>query len=120
MGESIDDAIEERRFWRRFQFTLPVRVAIRKCGDISLIDGRGYELNAGGFALFANGELAIGDEAEIAFMQPSFDPPLTLRGVVRNHAAKHYGIKFLATSAAEADQLDIFRQILGKIGSVDA
>jgi hypothetical protein len=53
-------------------------------------------------------------------MQPSFDPPLTLRGVVRNHEAKHYGMEFLATSAAEADQLDIFRQILGKIGSPDA
>ena len=72
-NESIDDAIVERRYWRRYQFTLPVRVTIEKRRHIGVIHGRGYEMSAGGFALFADAELVIGDEAEIAFMQPSFE-----------------------------------------------
>jgi hypothetical protein len=113
----ITTGLTETRRWRRFQFTLPVRVTIEKCRQVSVMNSRGSQINAGGLALFADTDLAVGDEAEIEVA----DYRLTLRGVVRNRAGDQYGVKFLATSADEAEQLGLFRQILcrkvGPLGS---
>jgi len=81
------------------------------------MNSRGSQINAGGLALLADTELAIGDEAELQFT----DYDVTLRGVVRNRAGNHYGVKFVATSADEAAQLGLFRQILSsRMGRLDA
>jgi len=70
---------------------------------------RGAQVNEGGLAVYADAELAIGDEAEIEFTSYCF----TLRGVVRNHAGDHlYGVEFLAAGALEGEYLDLFRQVL--------
>ena len=70
---------------------------------------RGTQVNEGGLAVYADTELAIGDEAEIEFTNYCF----TLRGVVRNHAGGHlYGVEFLAAGALEGEYLDLFRQVL--------
>jgi hypothetical protein len=105
------------RRWRRFEITVPVRVTVEKFRQVSVINSRGSQINAGGLALFSDTDLAIGDEAEIAVT----DFHLTLRGVVRDSTGNQYGVKFLATSAEEAEQLGLFRQILrGKVGRLDA
>jgi hypothetical protein len=81
------------------------------------MNSRGSQINGGGLALLADTELGVGDEAEIAFT----DFNLTLRAVVRNRAGNQYGVKFLATSAEEAEQLGLFRQMLrSKVGRLDA
>jgi hypothetical protein len=87
---------------------VPVRVTIEKARQVNVINSRGCEVNAGGLAFSADTNLAIGDEAEIAVT----DFCLTLRGIVRDQAGNQYGVKFLATSAEEAEQLALFRQIL--------
>jgi len=70
---------------------------------------RGAQVNEGGLAVYADTELAIGDEAEIEFTNYC----LTLRGVVRNHAGGNlYGVEFLAASALEGEYLNLFRQVL--------
>jgi len=75
------------------------------------------QVNAGGLAFFADFELAIGDEAEIALR----DYDLMLGAVVRSRAGNQYGVKSLTTSAEEAEQLGLFRQILSsKMGCLDA
>ena len=102
------NASPEKRCWHRFQFTVPVRVTVEKSRHVSVINSRGSEVNAGGLAFSADTDLAIGDEAEIAVT----DFRLTLRGVVRDQAGNQYGVKFLATSAEEAEQLGLLRQIL--------
>ncbi len=105
------------RRWRRFDFPLPVRVTVEKFQYSSVISSQGSQVNAGGLAILADTELAIGDEAEIEFS----DYNLTLRGVVRNQAGIHYGIKFIATSADEAERLGRFRQLLkAKVGPLEA
>ena len=96
---------------------MPVRVTVEKFRQVSVISSLGYQVNAGGLAFFADLELAIGDEGEIALT----DYDLTLGAVVRNRAGNQYGVKFLANSAEEAEQLGLFRKILSsKMGRLDA
>jgi len=105
------------RRWRRYQVTVPIRVSVEKSRHVSVINSRGSQLNAGGLAFFADADLEIGDEVEIALK----DYDLTLRGVIRNRANTQYGVKFLATSPDEAEQLGLFRQNLssrmGRLGA---
>jgi len=104
------------RRWRRFEVTVPVRVTIDKLRQVSVISSRASQVNAGGFAFFADTDLAIGDEAEIAFTNLF----LIVRAVVRNRAGNHHGVKFLATSTEEAEHLGRFQQILSRMGRLDA
>ena len=114
---AINSALLEKRRWRRLHFTVPVRVTLEKSGRVSVINGCGSQVNPGGIAFFADTDLAIGDEAEITLT----DYDLTLRGVVRDRAGNQYGVEFLATSAAEAEHLGLFREILrSKVGPLDA
>jgi PilZ domain len=107
----------DKRRWRRLHFTVPVRVTLDKCRHVSVIDSRGSKMNPGGITFFADTDLAIGDEVEIALM----DYQLRLRGVIRDRAGKQYGVEFMATSAEESEQLKLFRQILSsKLGCLDA
>jgi hypothetical protein len=106
------------RRWRRFDVTVPVLVTVEKARQVSVMHSRGSQINAGGLAFLADIELVIGDEAEIAFTD--YDD-LTLRGVVRNRVGNQYGVKFVVTSAEEAEQLGLFRQILSReLGRLDA
>jgi hypothetical protein len=95
---------------------MPVRVTVEKSRHVSVINSRGSQVNAGGLAFFADAGLEIGDEVEITLT----DYGLTLRGVIRNYARTQYGVKFLATSPDEAEQLGLFRQKLSSnIGRFD-
>jgi hypothetical protein len=73
---------------------------------------RGFRVNDGGLAICTDRELTIGDEAEMKFTPPHFYPFVRLRGVIRNRVGDAYGVEFLAGSATETRQLDIFRHIL--------
>ena len=107
----------DKRRWRRLHFTLPVRVTSDKCRHVGVIDSRGSKMNPGGISFFADTDLAIGDEVEIALT----DYRLRLRGVVRDRAGNQYGVEFLAASSEESEQLKLFRQILrSKLGCLDA
>jgi len=101
---------ESRRF-KRYEFTVPVRVTIA-APQATLLETRADHMNDGGIAMRTNAKLSIGTQAKIEFAPASFDFPLTLSGVVRNRAGKEYGVEFLATSPAENEHLTIFREIL--------
>ncbi len=106
-----------KRRWRRVHFTVPVRVVLHKSRHVRVINSRGLQMNPGGIAFFADTDLAIGDEVEIAFT----DYHLKLRGVIRDRAGNQYGVKFLATSPEENEQLELFRQNLSSsLGCLDA
>jgi len=110
----VDTTPPEKRRWRRLHFAVPIQVTIEKPQHVTLTDARGWRMNDGGTAVYADTELSIGSEAEIAFTPPHFYPPVTLRGVIRNRAGDLYGVEFLAKSAAEKEQLGLFRQILAR------
>ena len=116
--EAINDKTAPAgRRWRRSQLTVPVRVIIEKSQHVNLINTRGSQMNGGGFAVRADRELTIGDEAEIRFTPPHFYPFVRLRGVIRNREGDLYGVEFLATSPAETRQLALFRHILLRWGT---
>jgi hypothetical protein len=104
----------ERRRWRRYPFAVPIRVIIEKPQHATLENARGWRMNDGGIAVYADTELSIGDQTEIEFTPPHFYPAVTLRGVIRNRAGNLYGVEFLATRAAEKEQLGLFRKILAR------
>jgi len=119
--DKVNQEPSERRRWRRYHLTVPVRITIEKLLHVSVIDSRSSQMNDGGLAVYADTELSIGDKADLEFKPPHFDRALTLRGVVRNHKGNFYGVEFLATSATERDQLARFREILRtKVGCIDA
>jgi hypothetical protein len=110
-------ATPEGRRWQRFQLTAPVRVTIGETQRVNVINTRGSQMNNGGLAVRADTELTIGDEAEIKFTPPHFYPFVRLRGVIRNRVDNVYGVEFLAASAEEERQLDLFRRILARWGA---
>jgi len=108
--------VPKTRRWRRYQLTVSLRVTAEKSCRASVINSRGSQVNAGGLAFLGDADLEIGDEVEIAFT----DFGLTLRGVICNYASSQYGVKFLATSPDEAEQLGLFRQNLrSKMGRLE-
>jgi hypothetical protein len=111
---NINNATAERRRWRRCHFAVPIRVTVEKPQHATLENTRGWRMNGGGIAVYADTELNIGDQAEIEFTPPHFYPAVTLRGVVRNRAGSLYGVEFLAKSATDNEQLSLFRQILAR------
>jgi len=119
--DEVTQEASERRRWRRYHFTVPVRVTIEKLLQFSVINSSSSQMNDGGLEVCTDTELTIGDEADLDFTPPHFDRALTLRGIVRNHNGNFYGVEFLATSATEREQLACFRQILRtKVGCIDA
>jgi hypothetical protein len=108
---TIDDTRTRRR-WQRFHFEAPIRITIERPRRNILMDTCAYEMNDGGIAIHTNANLRIGTKAKIEFAPSSFDFPLTLRGVVCNHAGRQYGVEFIETSAAEKEHLILFGEIL--------
>jgi len=118
---NIEDATAERRRWHRYQFMVPLRLRIERGLDATLMTTHACHMNDGGIAIYTSAELSIGTQVGIEFTPPSFDFPLTLRGVVRNRAGNQYGVAFLVTSAAEQEHLILFGEILrSKAGCFDA
>jgi len=106
----------DKRRWRRVHFTVSVQVTLDKCGLVNVINSRGCLMNPGGISFFADRDLAIGDEVEIALE----DYQLRMRGVIRDRAGNQYGVEFLATSVQEREQLERFRQMLtSRLGCLD-
>jgi hypothetical protein len=115
------DDIPARRRWRRYHFAAPVRVTIEKSRRTTLIETHACALNDGGISINTNADLSLGTPAKIQFLPPSFELPLTLRGVVCNRKGRHYGVEFMVTNAVEKEHLILFQELLhAKVGCLDA
>ncbi|HST10233.1 MAG TPA: PilZ domain-containing protein [Terriglobales bacterium] len=91
---TISIAGRMRRRWPRYRLDVPIRLIVQTANKISVIVGRGNELNEGGMALTAGVELRLGDEIHIEFTPPYSGSPIRIRGVVRNRAGYRYGMEF--------------------------
>ena len=117
---TIYTGVTQRR-WERYPFEAQVRVTIDKPRRTVLVNTRAYQVNDGGIAIQTSAKLQIGTQAKIEFAPPSFDFPLSLRGVVCNRAGGQYGLEFVVTSLAEKEHLILFQEILhAKMESPDA
>ena len=100
------------RRWPRYQVNLPVRMLVRKPGMLRLAYVRGQELNAGGMAVCAVVELAVGDQVQLEFLLVRSRQPIRLKATVRNRIDHHYGLEFVATSPAEEQEVRVLRKMI--------
>ena len=79
-----------RRF-PRYKVDVPVRVITQGLTRVTIVQGRGSELNIGGMAVFAGTELSIGAQVVVEFTPPYSGQPIRVRCFVRSRAGEIYG-----------------------------
>ncbi len=104
----------EGRRWHRFRFDVPVRVLMRRNARDLEVAGRGTGMNEGGIGIVLNldAPLQVGNQVQVEFRPPYAGLPVYVRGAVRHAAGNRYGVEFLATDAAEQEEVGLFRRML--------
>ena len=105
-----------RRRWPRYKMDVPVRV-IKGLTNVSIVQGRGSELNNGGMAIFAGTELSIGDQVMVEFTPPYTGQPIRVRCFVRNRAGYRYGVEFIAENDDDYENVNRIETVLKSMGS---
>ena len=83
------------RRWARYKVDVPVVITLRRLGEVTVLEGRGSELNCGGMKIFLPTDLLIGDQVTVEFTPPYSSQPVMMRGVVRNCHIYSYGVEFV-------------------------
>ena len=105
-----------RRF-PRYKVDVPVRVITQGLTKVTIVQGRGSELNIGGMAIFAGTELSIGAQVLVEFTPPYSGQPVRVRCFVRNRAGYNYGVEFITESDDDYESVDRIETLLRSIGS---
>jgi hypothetical protein len=106
-----------QRRWPRYKMDVPVRVIKQGLTKVSIVQGRGSELNNGGMAIFAGTELSIGDQVLVEFTPPYSGQPIRVRCFVRNRAGYRYGVEFITESDDDYENVNRIETILRSMGS---
>jgi hypothetical protein len=105
-----------RRF-PRYKVDVPVRVITQGLTKVTIVQGRGSELNVGGMAVFAGIELSIGAQVIVEFTPPYSGQPIRVRCFVRNRAGYRYGVEFITESDDDYENVNRIETILRSMGS---
>jgi len=105
------------RRWPRYQINVPVRVITQPPRKVTVVQGRGRELNAGGLAVFAGTELSIDDPVAVEFTPPYSGQPIRVRCLVRNRSGYNYGVEFITENDADYGNVAQIRTVLQAMGS---
>ena len=96
---------------------VPVRVIKQGLTKVTIVQGRGSELNNGGMAIFAGTELSIGDQVMVEFTPPYTGQPIRVRCFVRNRAGYRYGVEFITENDDDYENVNRIETILKSMGS---
>ena len=105
-----------RRF-PRYKVDVPVRVITQGLTKVTIVQGRGSELNVGGMAVFAGIELSIGAQVIVEFTPPYSGQPIRVRCFVRNRVGYRYGVEFITESDDDYENVNRIETILRSMGS---
>jgi hypothetical protein len=105
------------RRWPRYKVDVPLRVITQGLSKVSIIQGRGSELNNGGMAVFAGTELAIGAQVLVEFTPPYSGDPIRVRCFVRNRSGYRYGVEFITESDDDYQSVHQIETVLSSMGS---
>jgi hypothetical protein len=105
-----------RRF-PRYKVDVPVRVITQGLTKVTIVQGRGAELNVGGMAVFAGIELSTGAQVIVEFTPPYSGQPIRVRCFVRNRAGYRYGVEFITESDDDYENVNRIETILKSMGS---
>jgi hypothetical protein len=112
-----DGRVPVSRRWLRYKLDVPIRLIAPKGNKISIIPGRGNELNEGGMEVFGGMELAIDEKVAIEFTPPYTGQPIRVRACVRNRRGYTYGVEFLLENDEDAENVAQIRAMLSALGS---
>ena len=105
-----------RRF-PRYKVDVPVRVITQGLAKVTIVQGRGSELNVGGMAVFAGMELSLGAQVIVEFTPPYSGQPIRVRCFVRNRAGYRYGMEFITETDDDYENVNRIETILRSMGS---
>jgi hypothetical protein len=105
------------RRWPRYKMDVPVRVIKQGSTKVTIVQGRGSELNQGGMAIFAGTELSIGAPVQVEFTPPYSGEPIRVRCLVRNRTGYRYGVEFITESDEDYDSVHRIATVLKSMGS---
>ena len=106
------------RRWPRYKVDVPVRVITQGAIKVSIVSGRGSELNNGGMAVFAGTELVIGAQVMVEFTPPYSGHPIRVRCFVRNRNGYRYGVEFITESDDDYESVHQIETVLRSMGSL--
>jgi hypothetical protein len=112
-----DSPYPKVRRWPRYQLNVPIRLIAPKGDKISIVQGRGQELNEGGMAVFGGMELAVDEELAVEFTPPYTGQPIRVRARVRDRDGYKYGIEFLLETDNDYESVGQIRTVLTAMGS---
>jgi hypothetical protein len=105
------------RRWPRYKVDVPVRVITQGLTKVTIVQGRGSELNNGGMAIFAGTELSIGGQVLVEFTPPYAGQPIRVRCFVRNRSGYNYGVEFITERDDDYESVNKIETILRSMGS---
>lgn len=105
-----------RRF-PRYKLNVPLRVIVEKSDKVTIVQGRGDELNEGGMAVFAGVEVPVGGQMAVEFTPPYSGNPIRVRCVVRDRRGYNFGVEFLLENDSDHDRVADIRAALRGMGS---
>ena len=111
------EGYETPRRWQRYKVDVPIRLIAQRPTKVSIVQGRGRELNRGGMAIFAGAELSNDEQVAVEFTPPYSGQPIRVRGFVRNRSGYTYGIEFITENDADYKNVGQLEAILQTFGT---
>ena len=108
------------RRWPRYQLDAPVHVIVSKEDRLSILPGRGNELNEGGMAVVVGIDLDVDDPVAVEFTLPYTCQPIRVHGCIRNRNGYRYGVEFVLQSEADRENAVRLKAILTSMDSLTA
>jgi len=106
-----------KRRWPRYKIDVPLRAITESSTKVTIVQGRGSELNKGGMTIFAGTELAIDAQVFVEFTPPYTGQPIRVRCSVRNRKGYQYGVEFIRESEDDHESACRIEAVLMSMGS---
>ncbi len=105
------------RRWPRYKIDVPLRVIKHGPTKVTIVQGRGSELNKGGMAIFAGTELSIGAQVFVEFTPPYSGQPIRVQCFVRDRNGYRYGVEYIRESDDDHESVNRIETVLASMGS---
>jgi hypothetical protein len=105
------------RRWPRYKIDVPVRAIRQVSAKVTIVEGRGSELNNGGMTILAGMELSIGAQVFVEFTPPYSGQPIRVGCFVRNRNGYRYGVEFIRESDDDHQSVNRIEAVLKSMGS---
>jgi PilZ domain len=96
----------------RRHLRLSTNISVRVFHGAKYSAGRGYDIGAGGMAIYVPLELAVGTSVNLSFQLPYSQMVLGVHAIVRSCNGFRYGVEFVDLTSAEAEEIKRIASIM--------